>query len=121
MGFRYAVADPTFQPALRLINAITNAHAAVVTTSFAHNYLDGMIVRFYVPDGYGMRQINQKTGTIIVLGSDSFSVDIDSLSFDPFLLPNPTPVQEASVVPIGEINSILRAATRNVLPSGTFE
>jgi len=107
--------SPIFQPALRIINAITNSNPAAVTTSFDHDYITGEIVRLYVPSNFGMTQINKLVGTIDVTGSDTFTIDIDSTQFDIFSVPTVHKQQYAQVAPIGEINSILTAATRNTL------
>lgn len=118
-GFCYAYPSPVFQRAMRLIDSITNAPQAIVTTTFAHNYETGDIVRFDIPFLCGMQQINQMTGTIVVTGATTFSVDINSTNFDTFSIPgSPLPTDNicAQVVPVGEVNSKLTSATQNVLP-----
>jgi hypothetical protein len=119
MSTCYAVQDPTFQPAMRIISAITNAANAAVTTTFDHDYESGLIVRLVVPEPCGMQQINHQKGTITVTGATTFTIDIDSTLYDTFSIPgSPDPHDNtcALVVPIGEINSELKQATRNVLP-----
>jgi len=98
----YAVADPHFQPAMRLISAITNSNQATVTTSFDHDFVSGTIVRFYVPTYYGMVQLNKKKGTITVTGTDTFTVDINTINFDTFSAPGAAWYQNqcAIVVPV---------------------
>jgi len=113
----YANPDPQIQPAMRLISSITNARNAVVTTTFDHDYVSGTIVRFYIPDDVGMTQLDKKTGTITVTGTDTFTVDIDTSKFDSFSIPGvPEWYQNvcACVVPIGESSNQLTAATRDV-------
>lgn len=112
----YAYEDPRFQPSMRLISAITNAENASITTTFDHDYEDGIIVRFYIPIYYGMRQLDNKTGTITVTGNTTFTVDIDTRTFDTFIVPVHKwwHSKAAMVVPIGEINSKISAAVRNV-------
>jgi hypothetical protein len=115
----YANPDPTFQPAMRLITNITNSFPATVTTSFNHDFITGTIVRIYVPSGFGMTQINNKTGTIIVTGATTFTIDIDTTRFDIFniTLPLDPYFQKIPlVVPIGEVNNTLLASVQNVLP-----
>jgi hypothetical protein len=109
---------PVYQPAMRIIIAMTCASPMAVTTSFDHQYLTGAIVRFHIPLGFGMEQANQLTGTITVTGATTFTIDIDSTFFTPFSVPVvwPKDQQYAQVVPIGEDNNILTAATENVLP-----
>ena len=114
----YAVSDPIYQPAMRVITAITNANPAAVTTSFAHDYLDGLIVRLHIPTGYGMLQANELVGTVTVTGATTFTLDIDTTAFDAFTSPVGSPWyinSYASVIPVGEINSLLTQATRNTL------
>lgn len=113
----YADQSPMFQPAMRLIASITQTNPAVVTTTFAHNYITGEIVRLDIPLASGMQQIDKKQGTITIITPTSFSIDIDSSLFDAYVIPVPEK-NCGQVVPIGEVNELLRAATKNVLPSG---
>lgn len=109
---------PIYKPAMRIITDITNAFPASVTTSFDHLYITGTIVRLYVPTGFGMVQANHLQGLITVTGDTTFTIDIDTTYFDVFAAPVVFPYdrQSSMVVPIGEDNSILLAATQNVLP-----
>jgi hypothetical protein len=113
-----AIVSPVFQPAMRIVTAITRSFPASVTTSFAHNYKSGLIVRIDIPPGYGMQQINQQVGTIVVTGTTTFDIDINTTYYDS--LTTPTTYREMAqlpqVVPVGEVNSQLNQATRNVLP-----
>lgn len=113
-----AVQNPTYKPSMRIISALTNANPAAVTTTFDHNYISGTICRLVIPPGYGMLQANELFGEITVTGTDTFTIDIDTSSFDAYATPAsfPESYQYAQVVPIGENNSILTAAVRNVLP-----
>lgn len=116
----YAEVNPMFQPALRLVTNITNAFPAAVTTSFAHNYNTGEIVRLWVPFGYGMTQVNMMFAPITVTGADTFTINLDTTTFDYFIYPDEPTRQRlpraAQVTPIGDITSTLIGATRNVLP-----
>ncbi len=114
----YANPNPIFQPAMRLITAITNAAVATVTTSFAHQYITGLQVRLDIPIACGMQQANGLVGSIIVVSPSMFLIDIDTTLFDPFSIPSPANPHVnicAMVVPIGEVNEILTGATRNIL------
>jgi hypothetical protein len=102
-----------FAPQVRYITSITQALQAVITTSVAHEYVSGTIIRIYVPLPWGMQQINLKQAAITVINSTSFSVPIDSIMFDAFAIPV-SPEQNAQSVPIGEITSILTAAKDNI-------
>jgi hypothetical protein len=115
----YANPNPIFQPAMRLIASITNANPATVTTTFAHQYDTGLIVRLDIPPACGMQGANGMKGAITVIDSTSFSIDIDTSLFDAFSIPvSPGPFDFtcAQVVPIGEVNDTLYLATRNILP-----
>ena len=108
---------PIYQPAMRIISAISNSFPANVTTTFDHQYINGTIVRLDIPLGYGMPQANQQFGAIFVTGSTTFSIDLDTTLFDAFMVSSTYPfnLQQAQVVPIGEENWTLQAATVNVL------
>jgi hypothetical protein len=109
---------PVFQRAMRIISDITNASPAIVTTTFNHQYETGMIVRLWIPDGYGMVQANRLYGSIIVTGDTTFTIDIDTTNFEAYTTPSTYPQnrQYAQVVPIGEVTSLLTSATKNALP-----
>jgi len=106
---------PVFQPAMRIITAITNANPALVTTSFANSYVTGTIVRFDIPVGFGMQQLNQQFGPITVVNTTQFTVPIDTTQYDVFVVPGGNE-QYAQAVPMAEQASILTAAVQNVLP-----
>jgi hypothetical protein len=119
MSTCYAQINPIFQPAMRIITAITNANPAQVTTSFAHLYITGTIVRLDIPPADGMQQANGLTGSITVTGATTFTIPIDTTTFDAFSIPvSPLPQTNtcAMVVPIGEVSAILTAAVQNTLP-----
>ncbi len=117
----YAYPNPIFQPAMRLISAITNANPAMVTTTFAHQYQTGLICRLDLPTAVGMQQANGMTGVITVNAPTTFFISIDTTQFSPFVMPpNPPPLVNtcAQVVPVGEVNESILQATQNVLPFG---
>ena len=111
--------NPTFQPAMREISSITQSSPAEITTTFDHDYRTGDIVRIYIPDGYGMKQIDGFKGDITVTGTDTFTMDINSTSFDALVIPIPSarPWYFNSVphiVPVGEVTANLGAAVQNI-------
>lgn len=115
----FAIENPTFQPAMRIMQDITNAFPAAVTTTFDHLYITGTIVRLDIPVGFGMYQANTLFGTITVTGSTTFDIDIDTTLFEPFLAIGNWPARAVSypqIVAIGERNDILTAAVMNTLP-----
>jgi hypothetical protein len=116
----FAYPKPVFGPAMRLIATITNTNPAVVTTTFAHGYVTGTIVRLDIPPACGMQQINQQTGAIVVTSPTAFAINIDASLYDAFFIPVGTPPWVnicPQVVPIGEVNETLKAALQNILPS----
>lgn len=118
MAICYADPNPLFQPAMRIIAAITNSYPATVTTTFAHQYKTGTIVRLDIPPADGMQQVNGKTYPIVVTGADTFTIPENTTNFDVFAIPvAPVPAYTnvcAMVVPVGEVNETLIAATVNV-------
>lgn len=119
MSTCYAQPNPVFQPAMRIIAAISQSNPMSVTTTFAHQYLNGTIVRLDIPPADGMPQANQMFGPIVVTGSTTFTLPFDSTTFTAFSIPvSPLPQTNtcAQVVPIGELNATLLAAVQNVLP-----
>lgn len=106
-----AVQFPAYQPAMRIVTSVTNANPALVTTSFAHQYANGIIVRLDIPLTNGMQQIAGITYPITVLSPTTFTVPVDSTNFQPF-----TNVNCAQVLPVGELTTQLTNATYNVLP-----
>lgn len=113
-----AFPNPVFKPAMRIIQSITNGFPASVTTTFAHNYLTGVIIRLDIPPGYGMQEANQLFGAIEVTSSTTFLIPVDTTFFTPFAVPVTYPYdrQYAQTVPFGEVNEILTQAVQNVLP-----
>ena len=109
---------PVYQPSMRIIASITNAPLAMVTTTFNHQYLTGTIIRLIIPLGFGMVQANQLFGEIVVTGTTTFAIGIDTTNFDPFMTPSTFPenTQYPQCVPIGENSGTLKAATVNALP-----
>lgn len=109
---------PEFQPAINTIVSITISYPAIVTTTTNHLYVTGTIVRLVIPAADGMQQANNLTGVIKVTGANTFLIDIDTRTFDPFVIPvAPLPFINtcAQVIPIGEANWTLNAAAQNVL------
>ena len=112
--------DPKFLPARKNIASITNAYPALVTTTTDHGYTTGMIVRLVIPPAKGMQEVNQLTGKITVTGADTFTIDIDTTNFEPFVTVPPAGISQlidicAQVNPVGESNDMLSAATKDKL------
>lgn len=100
-----------FVPNRQEVSAITQANPGVVTTTQAHGYNDGLLVRFFFPLDVGMNQLDEKVVTIDVLSDTEFSIGIDTSNFDAFS-PVGT-VQLPQVIPVAEESNSLSQATRN--------
>lgn len=109
-----------FRPIPSLISSITSSGAiTIITTSSPHSYPTGLTVRIRVPVDFGidigvrgvvgMREIDGLSSPITVIDATSFSMNIDSSTFEPFFIPNPWPKRiglRPQAVPIGEIPEI---------------
>ena len=118
MSTCYAPQDPMFQPAMRVISAITRDNPSQVTTTFDHDYSTGLIVRLVIPKDVGMPQADLFCGEITVTSPTTFTIPMDSTNFDVFAIPiSPLYYQNtcALVVPVGEDSDMINLATRNVL------
>jgi hypothetical protein len=119
MPLNYAYQNPVFQPAMRVITAVTNAFPVTITTSFAHQYNSGLIVRINMPPHYGMDMLNQAYAPITVTSPTTFTMPIDTTTYTPFVVPPLNPGHNwtaPQVVPIGSVSSDIYLATQNVLP-----
>lgn len=93
---------PTFYvPHSSVVQSITNAVPAVVTTTTSHGLYTGMLVRVVFPPGvdFGMGQLPLNLAyPILVIDPTSFFIAFDTTAFDPFVL---STLQVAQIVPIG--------------------
>lgn len=93
-------------PGFLLITNMTNALQMVVTitNSDLNTYQIGQLVHLTVPSSYGMWQADQKTGKILGIIGDAFTLNIDSTAFDAFVTPVTYEAQPASLSPAGSNN-----------------
>lgn len=134
MPYYSALQNPSYEPAVTDIIAITNSNPASITTGnkvngsvvpVDHNYLTGLIIRLQIPLTYGMRVSygpKQPHFTITVTGPTTFTIPLNTTNFDPFVVPMESvgpPAQPllnvAQSVPIGEVAAILTQSFVNVL------
>lgn len=115
--------DPLYRPAVINILSISNTNPAVVVTTYdgitaaANDYIDGLIARIVVPPYFGMQQINGMKGIITIIDPTSFSITIDTTSFDPFSIPTQHPanlLNAAQVNAFGEVASQVTGSFTNV-------
>lgn len=91
-----------FVPQLHLIQNVTNAEKAIVTTITPHGYTDGIYVRVNVPSNYGM-MIFEET-QILITSPTTFSTLLNTLQLDQFVAPTlypPVAFTPAQCVPMG--------------------
>ena len=86
------------------ISSITQGNPCIVTTTAPHGYNTGFNVRVVFPfpysNSFGMYQINTLSGVITVLSPTSFSMPINTLHFDPFVIG--TTLEKPQIIPIGQ-------------------
>lgn len=74
-------------PEYRLIIGITNALNAQVDFATTHDFTPGENVAFRVSKPFGMVEINEKVARVLSIDSTSVVVELDTLSFTPFIYP----------------------------------
>lgn len=100
-----------FIPNRQIIQSITNAYPAVVTTTAPHGYHDGLYVRLVYPIADGMQQIQGQVFLITILSPTTFSIPVDTRNFDSFALNSAE--QSPQVIPVGEVALTLVNAVIN--------
>ena len=92
----------SFVPVRCLVDNVTNAVNAEVTTTTDHGYETDQVVRLIVPPAYGMDVYEQTR--VVVTGSDTFVTEVDTSSQLPFVPPAYVPgapaFTQAQCVPI---------------------
>jgi len=96
-----------YAPSRFVINAITTGVTTLVSTSIAHNYVIGQLVRLIIPIGYGSRQLNGQSGYVISIPSTtSFVLDLNSQNNDAFIAsPSISTTGNAQCLAIGDANN----------------
>lgn len=116
-SYRKVYYDPVWYPRKRYITAISQATQAVVKLSVTHGYVVGEKIQFLLGADYGMIELNGKVGRITAINTttNTVTVDIDTSGFTAFTFPGDSayPLTFAQTVPVGEIPSIITAATSN--------
>jgi hypothetical protein len=120
--YRIVQWDPIYYPRWRYIANISQAAAAVITTTVQHGYTAGQEIRVRVPaTAFGMTEINDLQGTITAVTASTITTDIDSSAFTAFAFPanGDYAFSPAIVAPVGEAAdaayaNMLDDATRNV-------
>ncbi len=75
----------------QIIASITNTFPMIITTINNHGYIAGIIIGFLIPSAFGMQQLNNITGQVTQLTSNTLTINIDASNFTPFAYPSPLP------------------------------
>lgn len=118
-----------FQPSNFTISSITSLTTTTtqVETLVTNNYVVGQLVRFHIPNGYGILQLNGLSAYVLSLTSPTiFVVDIGITNFDPFVTPSPPlSYQNPQVSAIGDHNfgkgQLLGATYEQLTIQGAFQ
>ena len=77
----------SFIPARAFVSDITNDLTATVTFTAPHDFTPGELISFRVSKPYGMEEINNQTGKVLTIDTDSLTVDINTLGYSSFIYP----------------------------------
>lgn len=92
-----------YLPDLKEISSVTKGYLTLVQTSENHDFSVGNSVYFIIPKEFDMIELDNKSGVITAITSDTITVKIDSRRFTPFVsaVSYTTPAQ---VLPLGDRN-----------------
>lgn len=94
----------TYTPFICDLEDVTRDVMALVTTTIPHTFVVGNEVQFFIPQQWGMRQLNNKKGIVqSIPQDDQIVVNINTLFFDTFVTPI-NPINPAQVLGIGDQN-----------------
>jgi hypothetical protein len=77
-----------YVPQPRELASVTNDIEAMVTTTEPHQYVTGQVIKFFVPMGFGMYELNSLQVKLTVVDDISFTIPVDSRQFNPFVVPS---------------------------------
>lgn len=110
-----------YVPAAQQVTNITNANPGVVTTLVDHGYLNGLNVRFFLQNDFGMQELGNNTYVVVVLSPTTFAINQNTTLFTPF---NPSNTRQIpQVIPMAEqANTLLMAEKNNgnIVPETTW-
>lgn len=116
--------SPLYYPRRRFISTVTAGSTTVVKMTVTHGYTVGQLVRFIVPEAYGMVELNNLTGAITAISTanNTITVNIDSSGFTAFAFPAAAavPFSPALVVPVGEDTATALSNDTNILDDATI-
>ena len=95
-------------PSRLLITDIAQSFPMTVTftvpSTGENTYVEGQLVKLFVPKTWGMFQANGLTGKILTIGASTMTLNIDSTIFDAFVDGSATAESPASLSPAGSQN-----------------
>jgi hypothetical protein len=95
-------------PSALTITGITQANPMVITVSSnsdqMNTYIPGQKIKLNVPVTYGMIQANGLTPQILMVNGQQIAVNVNSLNFDPFVIPPTGSLGPATIAPFGSQN-----------------
>lgn len=95
-----------FTPKEFNIASITNGKTTLVTTTVAHDYVLGQLVRLLISQLFGARQFNEQVAYVINIPSTtSITLGLDSSAFDLFIADPTLESTQPQVVAVGDINT----------------
>lgn len=97
--------EPQFyKPRFWFISTIVNGKTTTITTTANQDFVIGQLVRLIIPDTFGIRQLNEQEGYVIIINSPTqVVVDIDSSNMDPFKTSLAT--TQPQILAIGDIGN----------------
>jgi len=106
-AFQVRKIDPNYgvSPQYYYPTKITQASQGVVTTSQAHDYVVGQLLKMSVPEAYGMSELDQLTVQVVAVGAYTFTISANTSGFSAFALPASTVspnIEFATVGPVGQ-------------------
>ncbi len=86
---------------VRIIESVSLAYAAVLTTTVDHHYVAGMMVTFFIPSSFGMVQLNGQNIQVLSVTNNTLTLNVDTRNYTPFAYPSPLPeaYTNPSVIP----------------------
>ncbi len=86
---------------VQAILSITQSFPMVITTVNDHGYVAGMMVRFLIPAGFGMVELNSINTQVTQVTNNTLTCNLNSTAFTPFAYPSPLPnaYTQPSVIP----------------------
>ncbi len=75
----------------QVILSITNSNPCVITTENIHRYPSGVNIRFQIPNGFGMIELNALQAQVISVTDNTLTINLDTSNFSLFSYPSPLP------------------------------